>query len=367
MMTNTGRRLTQGQFSFLPDLTDEQIGRQLEYALGSNWSIGIEYTDDPHPRNTYWEMFGIPMFDLRDAAGVLMEINDCRKTYPNHYIRRQRLRRHARRRVADHELHGQPPGATSRASAWRAKRSGTPGSLHASRPTPPTAPRASATCAECTMQHATAAAPSIDLQRDSFAHANVQRGARPARRRADRPGASQAAVREIAAFLAVTTRSQAARARRRAAEPAHELHRQSGHRQDHGGAAHGRDPASARLCAQRPCGQRHARRPGRPVHRPHRAQDQGSAEEGDGRRAVHRRGVLPLPARERARLRPGGDRDPAAGDGEPPRRPGRDPRRLQGPHADLLSLQPRHDARASRTTSTFPTTRRPSCWRSPSA
>jgi ribulose-bisphosphate carboxylase small chain len=87
MMTNTGNRLTQGQFSFLPDLSDAQIATQIEYALDRGWSIGIEYTDDPHPRNTYWEMFGNPMFDLKDAAGALLEINACRKTFPNHYIR----------------------------------------------------------------------------------------------------------------------------------------------------------------------------------------------------------------------------------------------------------------------------------------
>lgn len=87
MMTNTNQRLTQGQFSFLPDLTDAQIAAQLDYALNKGWAIGIEYTDDPHPRNTYWEMFGNPMFDLKDAAGALMEINQCRKTFPRHYIR----------------------------------------------------------------------------------------------------------------------------------------------------------------------------------------------------------------------------------------------------------------------------------------
>ena len=32
-------------------------------------------------------MFGNPMFDMKDPAGILMEINTCRKTYPNHYIR----------------------------------------------------------------------------------------------------------------------------------------------------------------------------------------------------------------------------------------------------------------------------------------
>ncbi|MFC4253035.1 ribulose bisphosphate carboxylase small subunit [Sinimarinibacterium flocculans] len=87
MMTNYGNRLTQGQFSFLPDLTDEQIKAQVQYALDHGWALGVEYTDDPHPRNTYWEMYGMPMFDLADAAGVLMEINNCRKTFPNHYVR----------------------------------------------------------------------------------------------------------------------------------------------------------------------------------------------------------------------------------------------------------------------------------------
>ena len=87
MMTNQGNRLTQGQFSFLPDLTDKQITAQIEYALGKNWALGVEYTDDPHPRNTYWEMYGNPMFDLKDASAILTEVNACRKTFPNHYIR----------------------------------------------------------------------------------------------------------------------------------------------------------------------------------------------------------------------------------------------------------------------------------------
>lgn len=87
MTTNHGTRVTQGQFSFLPDLTDAQILAQIKYAIKNNWAVNVEYTDDPHPRNTYWEMFGIPMFDLKDPAGILMEINECRKTFANHYVR----------------------------------------------------------------------------------------------------------------------------------------------------------------------------------------------------------------------------------------------------------------------------------------
>jgi ribulose-bisphosphate carboxylase small chain len=87
MMTNPVRRISQGQFSYLPDLTDADISLQIDYGLNRGYAWSVEYTDDPHPRNTYWEMFGMPMFDLKDAAGVLMELQTCRTTFPQHYIR----------------------------------------------------------------------------------------------------------------------------------------------------------------------------------------------------------------------------------------------------------------------------------------
>ena len=87
MMNNPTGRVTQGQFSFLPDLTDEEITMQIQYGLDQGYAWSIEYTDDPHPRNTYWEMYGMPMFDLKDAAGILMELRQCRKTFSEHYIR----------------------------------------------------------------------------------------------------------------------------------------------------------------------------------------------------------------------------------------------------------------------------------------
>ncbi len=79
--------ITQGTFSYLPDLTDDQIKAQVQYALDNDWSVQIEITDDPHPRNVYWDMWGLPMFDLEDAAGAVYELNEARKAYPSHYIR----------------------------------------------------------------------------------------------------------------------------------------------------------------------------------------------------------------------------------------------------------------------------------------
>nr|YP_010337229.1 ribulose-1,5-bisphosphate carboxylase/oxygenase small subunit [Pseudoerythrocladia kornmannii]QUE28310.1 ribulose-1,5-bisphosphate carboxylase/oxygenase small subunit [Pseudoerythrocladia kornmannii]UNJ16814.1 ribulose-1,5-bisphosphate carboxylase/oxygenase small subunit [Pseudoerythrocladia kornmannii] len=80
-------RLTQGAFSFLPDLTDEQITKQIEYAISKGWAINIEYTDDPHPRNSYWELWGLPLFDIKDVAAVKYELESCRKAKSGQYIK----------------------------------------------------------------------------------------------------------------------------------------------------------------------------------------------------------------------------------------------------------------------------------------
>jgi len=80
-------KLTQGCFSFLPDLTDEQITKQIQYAIDKSWAISIEYTDDPHPRNAYWEMWGLPLFDVKDPAAILFEINMAKKAKPNYYFK----------------------------------------------------------------------------------------------------------------------------------------------------------------------------------------------------------------------------------------------------------------------------------------
>ena len=87
MLSNPTGKITQGQFSFLPELTDAEISMQIQYGLNKGYAWSVEYTDDVHPRNTYWDMYGMPMFDLHDPAGVLMEVNNCRKSFPNHYIR----------------------------------------------------------------------------------------------------------------------------------------------------------------------------------------------------------------------------------------------------------------------------------------
>ena len=82
-------RITQGTFSFLDDLTDEEIEAQIRYGLRNGWAIMVEYTDDPHPRNSFWDVWKQPEFDLTpDEADVAMrDVKACRQAYPNHYVK----------------------------------------------------------------------------------------------------------------------------------------------------------------------------------------------------------------------------------------------------------------------------------------
>jgi ribulose-bisphosphate carboxylase small chain len=80
-------RLTQGCFSFLPDLTDAQIEKQVTFAISKGWAMNVEYTDDPHPRNSYWELWGLPLFDIKDPAAVMFELAEARKAITKSYIR----------------------------------------------------------------------------------------------------------------------------------------------------------------------------------------------------------------------------------------------------------------------------------------
>jgi ribulose-bisphosphate carboxylase small chain len=82
-------RVTQGTFSYLGDLTDEQLGDQIRYALEHGWAMSVEHTDDPHPRNSYWEMWGLPHFDVvpDDTEILLREVRACREAYPDEYVK----------------------------------------------------------------------------------------------------------------------------------------------------------------------------------------------------------------------------------------------------------------------------------------
>ena len=47
----------------------------------------IEYTTDPGPRNVYWSMWKLPLFDARTADEVLAEVDACAAAHPEAYVK----------------------------------------------------------------------------------------------------------------------------------------------------------------------------------------------------------------------------------------------------------------------------------------
>ena len=62
------------------------------------------------------------MFDLKDPAGVLYEIAECRKVFGNCYIRVSAFDASAGLGIAAPVVHRQPAGGGARASAWSGTR-----------------------------------------------------------------------------------------------------------------------------------------------------------------------------------------------------------------------------------------------------
>ena len=55
--------------------------------MSKGWAMNVEWTDDPHPRNSYWELWGLPLFDIKDPASVMFELTEARKSCASGYIR----------------------------------------------------------------------------------------------------------------------------------------------------------------------------------------------------------------------------------------------------------------------------------------
>merc|ERR1712050_592775 len=65
---------TQGMYSFLPDLDPAAIKVQLAFYIQLGLAVAIEYTKEPHPRHSYWDMWGLPMFNRQEVLPVYDEL-----------------------------------------------------------------------------------------------------------------------------------------------------------------------------------------------------------------------------------------------------------------------------------------------------
>jgi ribulose-bisphosphate carboxylase small chain len=74
-------------FSYLPPLSTQQIGRQIQYLLKKGFIPAIEYVRQPTPNEHYWSMWKLPLFEARAAEDVLAEIEACKTAHPGCYIK----------------------------------------------------------------------------------------------------------------------------------------------------------------------------------------------------------------------------------------------------------------------------------------
>ena len=94
----------------LPELTDDEIKAQIQYCIDKNWAVSIEFTDDPHPRNAYWDMWGLPMFDTKDGAGRLHRGGGVPQGVPEPLHQGERVQPHLHQADDGLVVHRQPSG-----------------------------------------------------------------------------------------------------------------------------------------------------------------------------------------------------------------------------------------------------------------
>jgi ribulose-bisphosphate carboxylase small chain len=74
-------------FSYLPPMTRAQIAAQIRYALDRGLIPAVEFTSRPGPRDTYWSMWKLPLFEIDSTERVLGEVDACAGEHPDAWVR----------------------------------------------------------------------------------------------------------------------------------------------------------------------------------------------------------------------------------------------------------------------------------------
>ncbi|KUJ85479.1 ribulose 1,5-bisphosphate carboxylase small subunit [Ruegeria marisrubri] len=81
----TSRKM--GTFSYLPEMTPEEIRKQVEWIVKNGWNPAIEHTEPEHASDYYWYMWKLPMFGETDVDAILAELEACHEANPGNHIR----------------------------------------------------------------------------------------------------------------------------------------------------------------------------------------------------------------------------------------------------------------------------------------
>jgi len=76
-----------GTFSYLPQMSDDDLRKQVEYIVNQGWNPAIEHTEPQNAFSHYWYMWKLPMFGETDVDSILAEVEQCKKANPKNHVR----------------------------------------------------------------------------------------------------------------------------------------------------------------------------------------------------------------------------------------------------------------------------------------
>jgi ribulose-bisphosphate carboxylase small chain len=74
-------------FSYLPTLTDGEVRAQVASLVREGLIPGLEFTQDPSPRDSFWSLWKLPFVDRPSPDAVLAEIDQCAAEHPDAHIK----------------------------------------------------------------------------------------------------------------------------------------------------------------------------------------------------------------------------------------------------------------------------------------
>ncbi|MBW4478679.1 MAG: ribulose bisphosphate carboxylase small subunit [Tolypothrix brevis GSE-NOS-MK-07-07A] len=73
--------------SYLPPLSDAQIAKQVQYILDQGYIPAIEFNEKSEPKEFYWTMWKLPLFNAKSTQEVLSEVQACRSQFSTSFVR----------------------------------------------------------------------------------------------------------------------------------------------------------------------------------------------------------------------------------------------------------------------------------------
>jgi len=74
-------------FSYLPEMSKEQIRKQVEYIVSKGWNPAIEHTEPENAFSHFWYMWKLPLFGETNVDTILAEAETCHKAHPKNHVR----------------------------------------------------------------------------------------------------------------------------------------------------------------------------------------------------------------------------------------------------------------------------------------